>query len=229
MIKAYSLHDREVGYCQGSGFIVGLLLMQMPEEDAFAVLVKIMQIHKMRDMFKPSMIYLGLCMYQLENMVQEQMPDLHVHFQSQSFQTTMYASSWFLTLYTTALNISISCRIMDIFLSEGIEFIFKMSLALLTIGKETLLSLDMEAMLKYFQKELPGKVEADVEGIFTLAFAQKINPKKMKKWEKEYADIRKKEQEEMVELRVSFWAIFCESLFTYHLCFFANSVRPSQP
>lgn len=29
MIKAYSLHDREVGYCQGSGFIVGLLLMQV--------------------------------------------------------------------------------------------------------------------------------------------------------------------------------------------------------
>lgn len=77
------MHDREVGYCQGSGFIVGLLLMQMPEEDAFAVTVQIMQHHKMRDMFKPSMIYLGLCMYQLENLVQEQMPDLHVHFQSQ--------------------------------------------------------------------------------------------------------------------------------------------------
>lgn len=28
-MKAYSLHDREVGYCQGSGFIVGLLLMQV--------------------------------------------------------------------------------------------------------------------------------------------------------------------------------------------------------
>uniref|UniRef100_A0A336MBU4 CSON014841 protein n=2 Tax=Culicoides sonorensis TaxID=179676 RepID=A0A336MBU4_CULSO len=201
VIKAYSLHDREVGYCQGSGFIVGLLLMQMPEEDAFAVTVQIMQEHKMRDMFKPSMIYLGLCMYQLENLVQEQMPDLHVHFQSQGFQTTMYASSWFLTLYTTALNLSISCRIMDIFLSEGIEFIFKMALALLTIGKETLLSLDMEAMLKFFQKELPLKVEADVEGLFNLAFTQKINQKKMKKMEKEYADLRKKEQEEMVELR----------------------------
>lgn len=212
MIKAYSLHDREVGYCQGSGFIVGLLLMQMPEEDAFAVLVKIMQTHKMRDMFKPSMIYLGLCMYQLENMVQEQMPDLHIHFQSQGFQTTMYASSWFLTLYTTALNITISCRIMDIFLSEGIEFIFKMALALLTIGKETLLSLDMEAMLKFFQKELPLKVEADVEGIFSLAFEQKTNAKKMKKWEKEYADIRKKEQEEMVELRVSI-RIICFIIF----------------
>lgn len=113
----------------------------------------------------------------------------------------MYASSWFLTLYTTALNLSISCRIMDIFLSEGIEFIFKMALALLTIGKETLLSLDMEAMLKFFQKELPLKVEGDVEGLFNLAFQQKINQKKMKKMEKEYADLRKKEQEEMVELR----------------------------
>lgn len=29
VIKAYSLHDREVGYCQGTGFIVGLLLMQV--------------------------------------------------------------------------------------------------------------------------------------------------------------------------------------------------------
>lgn len=55
VIKAYSLHDREVGYCQGSGFIVGLLLMQMPEEDCFAVLVQIMQQHRMRDIFKPSM------------------------------------------------------------------------------------------------------------------------------------------------------------------------------
>lgn len=29
VMKAYSLYDREVGYCQGSGFIVGLLLMQV--------------------------------------------------------------------------------------------------------------------------------------------------------------------------------------------------------
>lgn len=70
VMKAYSLHDREVGYCQGSGFIVGLLLMQMPEEEAFAVFVKIMQDYKMRDMFKPTMAELGLCMYQLENLVQ---------------------------------------------------------------------------------------------------------------------------------------------------------------
>ncbi|XP_052850676.1 ecotropic viral integration site 5 ortholog isoform X4 [Drosophila gunungcola] len=201
VIKAYSLHDREVGYCQGSGFIVGLLLMQMPEEEAFAVLVQIMKQHRMRHMFKPSMSELGLCMYQLENLVQEQIPDMHIHFQQQGFQTTMYASSWFLTLYTTTLNVNLSCRIMDVFLSEGMEFIFKVALALLLTGKETLLCLDMEAMLKFFQKELPGRVEADVEGFFNLAYSLKLNTKRMKKMEKEYQDLKKKEQEEMAELR----------------------------
>jgi hypothetical protein len=123
---------------------------------------------------------------------------------AQGFQTSMYASSWFLTLYTTALNLNlICCRIFDVFLSEGMEVIFKLALALLTIGKETLLSLDMEAMLKYFQKELPVKVESDVEGMFNLAYSIKINTKRMKKMEKDYAELRKKEQEEMVELRVS--------------------------
>lgn len=29
VIKAYSIHDKEVGYCQGSAFIVGQLLLQV--------------------------------------------------------------------------------------------------------------------------------------------------------------------------------------------------------
>ena len=55
----------------------------MPEEDTFTVLVKIMQDYRMREMFKPSMAELGLCMYQLDTLVQEHIPDLYVHFQSQ--------------------------------------------------------------------------------------------------------------------------------------------------
>lgn len=42
----------------------------MPEEESFAVFVKLMQDYKMRDMFKPTMAELGLCMFQLENLVQ---------------------------------------------------------------------------------------------------------------------------------------------------------------
>ena len=34
--QAYSLHDREVGYCQGCGFITGLLLMQVSLTNFFS-------------------------------------------------------------------------------------------------------------------------------------------------------------------------------------------------
>ncbi|KAE8751857.1 hypothetical protein FOCC_FOCC001334 [Frankliniella occidentalis] len=203
VMKAYSLHDREVGYCQGSGFIVGLLLMHMPEEETFAVLVKLMQDYRLREMFKPTMAELGLYMYQLENLVQEHLPDLHIHFLSQSFHTSMYASSWFLTLFTTAMPLPVACRIMDVFLLEGMEIIFKVALALLTIAKDNILSLDMEGMLKYFQKDLPPRAEEDPDSLMNMAYNIKLNSKKMKKLEKEYTALKTKEQEEMVELKAS--------------------------
>ena len=82
----------------------------MPEEESFCVLVKLMRDYRMREMFKPSMSELGLCMYQLEVLVQEHLPDLYAHFQSQSIHTNLYASSWFLTLFTTVVPISLACR-----------------------------------------------------------------------------------------------------------------------
>ena len=120
----------------------------MPEEETFAVLVKLMQDYRMREMFKPSMAELGLCMYQLEVLVQEHIPDLYGHFQSQSIHTNLYASSWFLTLFTTSLPIHLSCRIMDCFLADGIEAIFRLALALLMLGKNELLVQDMEGVIR---------------------------------------------------------------------------------
>jgi len=201
VMKAYSIHDREVGYCQGSAFIVGLLLMQMPEEESFAVLVKIMQDYRMREMFKPSMAELGLCMYQLDTLIQEHIPDLYVHFQSQAIHTNLYASSWFLTLFATSLPLPIACRIMDCFLCDGIEIIFRVALTLLTLGKHELLLLDIEGVIKYFQNEMPKKFESDPEAVFNMAFLLKINQRKMKRLEKEYTSMKCKEKEDEIELR----------------------------
>ncbi|XP_052676108.1 ecotropic viral integration site 5 ortholog-like isoform X5 [Crassostrea angulata] len=201
VMKAYSLHDREVGYCQGSGFIVGLLLMQMPEEEAFAVLVKLMQDYRLRELFKPSMAELGLCMYKLECLIQELLPDLYLHFQSQGFHTSMYASSWFLTLYATSFSLSLSCRIMDLFISEGMDVIFRVGIAILQTSQEELLSMDMEGMLQHFQKTLFSQYEGDPDRLFNTAFAVKYSAKKMKKIEKEYTALKSKENEDQIELR----------------------------
>ncbi|XP_029332969.1 ecotropic viral integration site 5 protein homolog isoform X3 [Mus caroli] len=201
VMKAYSLVDREVGYCQGSAFIVGLLLMQMPEEEAFCVFVKLMQDYRLRELFKPSMAELGLCMYQFECMIQEYLPELFVHFQSQSFHTSMYASSWFLTIFLTTFPLPIATRIFDIFMSEGLEIVFRVGLALLQMNQAELMQLDMEGMLQHFQKVIPHQFDGGPEKLIQSAYQVKYNSKKMKKLEKEYTTIKTKEMEEQGEIK----------------------------
>ncbi|XP_058394510.1 ecotropic viral integration site 5 protein homolog isoform X4 [Diceros bicornis minor] len=201
VMKAYSLVDREVGYCQGSAFIVGLLLMQMPEEEAFCVFVKLMQDYRLRELFKPSMAELGLCMYQFECMIQEHLPELFAHFQSQSFHTSMYASSWFLTIFLTTFPLPIATRIFDIFMSEGLEIVFRVGLALLQMNQAELMQLDMEGMLQHFQKVIPHQFDGGPDKLIQAAYQVKYNSKKMKKLEKEYTTIKTKEMEEQVEIK----------------------------
>ncbi|KAF6108623.1 ecotropic viral integration site 5 [Phyllostomus discolor] len=201
VMKAYSLVDREVGYCQGSAFIVGLLLMQMPEEEAFCVFVKLMQDYRLRELFKPSMAELGLCMYQFECMIQEHLPELFIHFQSQSFHTSMYASSWFLTIFLTTFPLPIATRIFDIFMSEGLEIVFRVGLALLQMNQAELMQLDMEGMLQHFQKVIPHQFDGGPDKLIQAAYQVKYNSKKMKKLEKEYTTIKTKEMEEQVEIK----------------------------
>jgi hypothetical protein len=77
----------------------------------------------------------------------------------------MFASSWFLTFFTTQLPLNLVCRSMDLFLSEvdysidknkrfhifdlkGMEMIFRISIALLESHQDELMLLSMEDMLK---------------------------------------------------------------------------------
>ncbi|XP_054634367.1 EVI5-like protein isoform X3 [Dunckerocampus dactyliophorus] len=201
VMKAYSLVDREVGYCQGSAFIVGLLLMQMPEEEAFCVFVRLMQEYRLRELFKPSMAELGLCIYQFEYLLQEQLPELNVHFRSQSFHTSMYASSWFLTLFLTFLPLPVATRIFDIFMYEGLEIIFRVGMAILQYNQTDLIQLDMEGMSQHFQKVIPHQFDSCPDKLILRAYQIKYNPKRMKKLEKEYTTIKNKEMEEQIEIK----------------------------
>ncbi|XP_059881611.1 ecotropic viral integration site 5 protein homolog isoform X7 [Delphinus delphis] len=175
--------------------------VKMPEEEAFCVFVKLMQDYRLRELFKPTMAELGLCMYQFECMIQEHLPELFVHFQSQSFHTSMYASSWFLTIFLTTFPLPIATRIFDIFMSEGLEIVFRVGLALLQMNQAELMQLDMEGMLQHFQKVIPHQFDGGPDKLIQAAYQVKYNSKKMKKLEKEYTTIKTKEMEEQVEIK----------------------------
>uniref|UniRef100_A0A8C1TST1 Ecotropic viral integration site 5 like n=1 Tax=Cyprinus carpio TaxID=7962 RepID=A0A8C1TST1_CYPCA len=173
----------------------------MPEEEAFCVFVRLMQEYRLRELFKPSMAELGLCIYQFEHLLQEHLPELNVHFRSQSFHTSMYASSWFLTLFLTFLPLPIATRIFDIFMYEGLEIIFRVGIAILQYNQTDLIQLDMEGMSQHFQKVIPHQFDSCPDKMILRAYQVKYNPKRMKKLEKEYTTIKNKEMEEQIEIK----------------------------
>ena len=97
----------------------------MPEEQAFGVLVKVMHELGLRDMFRENFEQLQLRLYQLDRLVENMMPDLHVHFQECGLESHMFASQWFLTVFTAKFPLFLVFRVLDVFLLLGFDAIFQ--------------------------------------------------------------------------------------------------------
>lgn len=97
VIKAYSLFDEEVGYCQGMQFIVGPLLLNMPDEEAFSTFVRLMKSYDLRGHFTPNMPSLQLRLFQFDCLLEEILPLLYKHLVRLGITSSTYASQWFMT------------------------------------------------------------------------------------------------------------------------------------
>lgn len=195
--KAYAVYDTEVGYCQGLSFIAASLLLHMPEEEAFSVLVALMYNYGLRDMYKLGFESLYLRLYQLNRLMKDQLPDLYEHFLNTGVESHMFASQWFLTLFTARFPLYFVFYILDVFLLDGITVLFQVAITLLSACKKDLLELDFEGILKYFRVTLPKKCRSENQAkkLMKLSFECKV--KKLKKYELDY--IAKKEESERKE------------------------------
>ncbi|KAM3915576.1 rab GTPase-activating protein 1-like isoform 2-T3 [Leptodactylus fuscus] len=201
--KAYSLYDEDIGYCQGQSFLAAVLLLHMPEEQAFCVLVRIMYDYQFRNLYKNNFEDLHCKFFQLERLLQDQLPDLYSHFVAMNLEAHMYASQWFLSLFTAKFPLCMVFHIMDLLLCEGLTIIFQVALALLKTSKEDLLQADFEGALKFFRVQLPKRYRAEENArrLMEQACNIKVPTKKLKKYEKEYLAMRESQlqQEDPIE------------------------------
>ncbi|XP_058123223.1 rab GTPase-activating protein 1 [Anopheles ziemanni] len=195
--KAYAVYDTEVGYCQGLSFIAASLLLHMPEEEAFCVLVALMYNYGLRDMYKMGFESLYLRLYQLNRLMKDQLPDLYDHFVAMGVESHMFASQWFLTLFTARFPLYFVFYILDVFLLDGIPVLFQVALTLLSVCRKELLELDFEGILKYFRVTLPKKCRSEAQANKLMRMAFEFKVKKLRKYELEY--LAKKEETERKE------------------------------
>ncbi|KAM4750752.1 TBC1 domain family member 1 isoform 2-T2 [Anableps anableps] len=157
ILKAYSLLDPEVGYCQGLSFIAGVLLLHMGEEDAFSMLKFLMFDVGLRKQYRPDMIILQIQMYQLSRLLHDYHRDLHGHLEQQEIGPSLYATPWFLTLFASHFPLGFVARVFDMLFLQGSEVIFKVALSLLGSHKPLILQHDsLESIVDFIKTTLPN-------------------------------------------------------------------------
>ncbi|XP_025155912.1 rab GTPase-activating protein 1-like isoform X5 [Harpegnathos saltator] len=192
--KAYAVHDEEVGYCQGLSFLVASLLLHMPEEQAFCVLVKLMYDYGLRDLYKDRFDNLHMRFYQLNRLIEDQLPELYKHFCDRGVETHMFAAQWFLTLFTARFPLYLVFHILDVFLLQGLDTLFQVALALLMLCKKELLQLDFESILKYFRVHLPKRCRNEEVSRYVMKLACSVTLKKLKKYEAEFMTLKEAQE-----------------------------------
>ncbi|XP_053713474.1 TBC1 domain family member 1-like isoform X2 [Synchiropus splendidus] len=157
LLKAYSLLDPEVGYCQGLSFMAGVLLLHMGEEDAFNMLKFLMYDVGLRKQYRPDMIILQIQMYQLSRLLHDYHRDLYSHLEQQEIGPSLYATPWFLTAFASHFPLGFVARVFDMLFLEGSEVIFKVALSLLGSHKPLILQHDsLESIVEFIKTTLPN-------------------------------------------------------------------------
>ncbi|XP_039030914.1 EVI5-like protein [Hibiscus syriacus] len=150
VLKAYSVFDRAVGYVQGMGFLAGLLLLYASEEDAFWLLVALLKgaVHApMEGLYLVGLPLVQQYLFQFENLAREHLPKLGDHFSREMINPSMYASQWFITVFSYSFPFPLALQIWDVFLFEGIKTVFKVGLALLKYCHDDLIHLSFEKLV----------------------------------------------------------------------------------
>lgn len=127
---------------------------QMPEEEAFCIIVQLMNKYDLRGHFLPQSDLLSQRLYQLEGLVADHLPHIQRHFQAHGVRSNMYAYQWFSTLFAYKFPLDTVFRIYDMIFAEGIETLHRFSVALLEKNQSTILSLEFDDLVNFLKSDL---------------------------------------------------------------------------
>ncbi|XP_050379480.1 uncharacterized protein LOC126796800 [Argentina anserina] len=133
LLLAYARHNPSVGYCQAMNFFAGLLLLLMPEENAFWAFVGIIDDY-FDGYYTEEMIESQVDQLVFEELAREKFPKLVNHLDYLGVQVTWIIGPWFLSIFVNMIPWESVIRVWDVILFEGNRvMLFRTALALLEL------------------------------------------------------------------------------------------------
>nr|XP_017236293.1 PREDICTED: EVI5-like protein isoform X4 [Daucus carota subsp. sativus] len=171
VLKAYSVYDKN-----GMGCLAGLLLLYMCEEDAFWLIVALLKgaVHApMEGLYLAGLPLVQQYLFQFEQLVRVHLPMLGEHFTQEMINPSMYASQWFITVFSYSFPFPLALRIWDVFLYEGVHIVFKVGLALLKYCHDDLVKLPFETLIHALRNFPEDAMNPDT--LLPMAYSIKVS------------------------------------------------------
>lgn len=146
VLAAYSWYSPQIGYCQGMNNLAAtLLLTHSTEEEAFWVLVCIIEKILPAEYFTSHLLTSQADQRVLIELVNELLPNLADHLDELGVDLPAVTFAWFLSLYTDCLPVETLFHVWDVFFAEGSIVLFRIAIAILTMNEDALLATNSPA------------------------------------------------------------------------------------
>lgn len=150
ILRAYSQYDKEVGYCQGMAFIIGLLLLHIKSEElVFWTFVKIMHNFEWRGIFLNDTPKLIKLLDGFSDLLENKLNRVYMHFKRLGLEINCFAR-FYITLFTCKSPLELGARVIDVFLLEGENVIHSILLKMIELKQDKILLMDFEDLFVYF-------------------------------------------------------------------------------
>eukprot|EP01090_Pellita_catalonica_P018855 TRINITY_DN6223_c0_g1_i3.p1 TRINITY_DN6223_c0_g1~~TRINITY_DN6223_c0_g1_i3.p1 ORF type:complete len:460 (+),score=57.74 TRINITY_DN6223_c0_g1_i3:936-2315(+) len=180
VLRAYAVHNPEVGYTQGMNGVASVLLMYIHNvRDAFYTFCRMMSAYKLEDRFRPGFPGLQEDFWILERLMEIFFPKLRAHLEAMQIYTATFATKWFMMLFH---NLPFECfiRIMDLILADGHEITYFVALSILDGFRARLMAMSMEDLLMFIQSVGDRPEEFNVDKLISKAIKLRRKSKRKK-------------------------------------------------
>ncbi|RHY05601.1 hypothetical protein DYB36_005179 [Aphanomyces astaci] len=184
LLSTFAHQYPQVGYGHGMTFVGAALLstLQYDMDASYRVFVTFMEKHGMHHLWhaSPSSFGAGLPrrLCQLERCVDVYAPEVAAHLRAHSISTSMFASSWILSLFLNdrSLPPSTCMHILDTFLVEGWLAMYALYVGLIVVHAKELVVATDEASILHALLSLPKHLAMQGLGPYRMCALTTLSP-----------------------------------------------------
>eukprot|EP00347_Sterkiella_histriomuscorum_P021640 403333276 len=150
----------DMAYCQGMNFIAAVLYTYLKDEElTFDIFLSLLAQKELKPLYINGVPEYHLRNFMLDQLIKQHLPDLFYHFRRLDLKIEVITGQWLMTFFCGYFNYESILMIIDNFFIDDWLAIFRISLALLNMFKDEILSLNDIAYVASFFQQLKEKTE----------------------------------------------------------------------